>query len=106
VAVAPPPRPPFHREAEPASEVWAETALRDALQQIQRGDLDGAKATLAEVHRRMPGTTLAREAAKGSVAVYNAERIRNAGESERERLRAEAHRNLGSSMWGVLFAAS
>jgi hypothetical protein len=100
---APPPRPPFHREPEPALEAWGATALRQALQQIRDGQLDAAKETLAEVGARLPGSTLAREAAKGKVAVYSAQRMAEAEGRERERLRAEAERNLGRSMWGVLF---
>ena len=100
---APRPKPPFHREPEPALEAWGATALRQALQQIQGGQLDAAKGTLAEVGARLPGTTLAREAAKGTVAVYSAERMAQADGRERERLRLEAERNLGQTMWGVLF---
>ena len=100
---APRPNPPFHREPEPALEAWGATALRQALQQIRDGQLDEAKSTLAEVGARMPGSTLAREAAKGTVAVYSAQRMADAQGSERDRLRAEAARNLGQTMWGVLF---
>jgi hypothetical protein len=102
-AVAPRPRPPFSREPEPALETWGAEALRKALRQIREGDLAAAKSTLAEIHARLPGSTLAREAAKGTVAVYNADRIAAADGSERERLRKEAERNLGQSMWGDLF---
>lgn len=100
---APPPKPPFHREERPALETWGEQALRDALEQIRRGDLDRAKTTLAEVHARLPGSTLAREASKGTVAIYSAKRIQDVEGAERDRRREEAERNLGHSMWGVLF---
>ncbi len=53
----------------------------------------------------MPGTTLAREATKGSVAVYNAERIRPRPTPSASASAPRPHRNLQASMWGVLFAS-
>ena len=63
------------------------------------------KDTLARVKARVPEGLLAREAARGAVAVYNAERIRRASGRERDRLLEEAHRNLSASMWGSLFTS-
>lgn len=95
--------PPASRAPDPALEAWGAVALRRALQQIEDGQLDEARTTLAEIGARLPDSALAREAAKGAVAVYSARRIAEAQGREQELLREQAERNLGRSMWGVLF---
>ena len=87
-------------------EAWGRQALDLALSQIQGARFDAARSTLAEVRRRLPDSTQAREASKGDIALYNAKRILTAPtEEERERFLARARRDLGNSMWGVLFSS-
>ncbi|MFV1958934.1 MAG: hypothetical protein ACC662_05925 [Planctomycetota bacterium] len=89
---------------EPTTRAWAQQALRQALEEIRRGEFEAAKRTLAEIDARLPGSPLAREAGKGAVAIYNAERIATAQGRERERFRESARQNLGATMWGPLFS--
>ena len=113
VAMAAPEEPDVASDAEPtaatapasyAGESPAQ-ALRRAADQIRSGDLDGAKATLADVLTRATDDDTRREAQKGGVAVYNAERIRDArGDRERDRILEEARQNLRGSLWGALFS--
>lgn len=84
-------------------ESWGRETLERALQQIQIGDYDGARTTLAEIRRRLPDSALAREAAKGNVAIYNHKKAQTASGVERDRVLARAQRDLGDTMWGVLF---
>ena len=87
-------------------EAWGRDALARALGQIEGARYDAARATLREIEARMPDTTLAREASKGSIALYNAKRIQTAAsEAERDRFLHRARRDLGSSMWGGLFSS-
>ena len=92
--------------AAPAVETdWGKQALDLALRQIQGARYDAARATLAEIQARYPDSSYAREASKGSVALYNAKRIKTAdSDAERARYRNRARRDLGTSMWGRLFS--
>ncbi len=92
--------------AAPASAraTWADEQLALALRQIRLGDYDAARSTLDGVRTRLPESTHAREASKGYVALYNARRIQGAASGdERMRYLSRANRDLGSSMWSVLF---
>jgi hypothetical protein len=92
--------------AAPAVKDWGRQALERAYQQIEGARYDAARHTLAEVQSRYPDTSLAREASKGSIALYNAKRIRTAdSESEKERYRSRARRDLATSMWSSLFSS-
>ncbi|MDJ0975813.1 MAG: hypothetical protein QNJ98_15230 [Planctomycetota bacterium] len=91
--------------ANAGTEAWGRETLDRALQQIQIGDYDGARRTLAEIGQRMPGSAIAREAAKGNVAIYNHKKARSASGVERDRVMARAQRDLGRTMWGVLFTS-
>jgi hypothetical protein len=94
---------PVHERA--GDEAWAREALRTALAQIREGNFDEARRTLAEVSRAVPQSSLAREADKGTVAIYNARRIQGAQAEERSRLIERARKDLGGSMWGELFSS-
>ena len=84
---------------------WGRAALDRAYAQIEGARYDAARETLAQIKQRYPDSSYAREASKGSVALYNAKRIRTASsEAEKERYRARAKRDLGTSMWGRLFS--
>jgi hypothetical protein len=82
---------------------WAAGQLERARGQIASGDYGSARAALAEIRRRLPGTESAREAARGGVAIYNHRRIEAASEAERPSLRERALRDLGTTMWATLF---
>ncbi len=85
---------------------WGRTKLERARDLIRAGEYTDASQTLSQVRSRMAGTTLAREASKGGVALYNAKRIRLASNgAERNRYLMRARRDLGSSMWGELFGS-
>jgi hypothetical protein len=105
-AVARQPNPPFSQpEREDARLAdWAEEQLDLALLLIERGEYDQARETLEVVKARVPDSVLAREAARGSVAIYNHKRIRSTSGSEQERYKKRAARDLGGSMWGSLFS--
>lgn len=85
-------------------QAWGRETLERALAEIQAGRFGAARETLQAVRDRLPETTIAREASKGGVALYNAKRIRLATNgAERNRYLARARRDFSSSMWGVLF---
>ncbi len=87
-------------------ESWGRDALRDALAKIRSGQFDDAKHTLRAVKSKLPDTDLAREASRGTVAIFNYKKMQNAHDSdERTKWLERAKRDLGSSMWGVLFSA-
>ena len=87
-------------------ESWGRQALREALANIRKGHYDEAKHTLRAVKSKLPDTDLAREASRGTVAIFNYKKMRNAHDSdERSKWQERAQRDLGSSMWGVLFSA-
>ncbi len=89
-----------------ALESWARQALRDALAKIRSGEYDAAKYTLRAVKSKLPDTDLAREAARGTVAIYNYKKVRGAHDkNERSKWLERAKRDLGASMWGELFSA-
>lgn len=101
-APAPAPAPTAGGTAAPG---WAERMLREALEAIRAGRYDAARALLSEVQARAPDSPAARDAAKGSVAIYNLKRIEQAGdESARRQALERARRDLGASFWGDLFA--
>ncbi len=81
-------------------------ALDRALERMKAGDLGAAKTALADVRTSHAGTPLAREAAKGEVAIYNLQQIEAAANgTDRARLRMRALENLRGSMWAALFRA-
>jgi len=94
------------RAAPKSDDVWGREALALALSQIQGERYDAARSTLDAVRARLPDTTIAREASKGDIALYNSKRIRTAtSEAERERFLSRARRDLGKSMWSPLFSS-
>ncbi len=86
-----------------APAAWAAGELERARGQIASADYVSARATLAEIRRRLPGTESAREAARGGVAIYNHRRIAAASGTERDQLLGRAQRDLGKTMWATLF---
>ena len=96
---APEPAPAATRD-----ESWGRQELQRALMQICSGEFDTARDTLARVRETLPDTTVAREASKGGVALYNAKRIRFASSgAERSRFLDRARRDFSNSMWAPLF---
>ncbi len=91
--------------ASPAgSENWGRRELEQALRLIRAGEFDRARVTLTEVRERTSDTRVAREASKGSIALYNAKRIRFATSGgERDRYLTRARRDFNNSMWAPLF---
>ena len=84
---------------------WAADQLQIAFAQIERGEYDRARATLDGVREKATDSVLAREAARGSVALYNHKRIRSSNDvAQQDLYRTRAARDLGDSMWSRLFS--
>lgn len=99
------PVPPFATRPQPGEdrEAWGRASLQRALEQIRAGDHASARSTLDAVKQQMPGTILAREAAKGGIAIYNHKKLRTLTGAARDRHLARAQKDLGATMWGSLF---
>jgi hypothetical protein len=88
----------------PPTDAWAQVSLEEARAAIAARDFARARALLAEVNARLPSSALAREAARGTAALWHAERLAEAAPGEQAALRAQAERNFRTSLWASLFA--
>jgi hypothetical protein len=77
--------------------------LQTAFLEIQSARLDAARVTLAQVIARLPDSDLGLEAARGTVAIYNARRIERADATAKPALVERAREDLRDSRWAVLF---
>ncbi len=103
-APAPDAEPGTVRRTSSRADAWAHEMLQGALEDIRKGRYDRARDDLQRVRRRMPHTAAAREAAKGAIAIHNAERIEAARTTSEQRLYlSRARRDLGNSYWSSLF---
>jgi hypothetical protein len=93
--------------AEPHDATWGQRTLERARTLIASGHFDQAHALLAQVRDHLTDTALAREAGRGTIALYDAKRIRMATSgTERTHFLTRARRDLGRTMWGELFLES
>ncbi len=106
--------PPVASLAEPVPELsselaaeagpWGRERLLAAFAHIRGRRYVAAEEALREVGARLVGTAAAREAQKGSIAIYNAKRMDLAAPgTERERYRERAARDLAGTIWEALF---
>ena len=100
---APTPKAPALPAPGASTEDWAVMALETVHDQIRAGELDAAKATLAAVPARVKEGPLAREVAKGAVAIYRASELARTEGPTSEAIRARARKSLRGSMWMDLF---
>ena len=104
VPAAPVAQPPVSGTSFPPELASAAPQLELALSQIRGKRYDAALHTLSQIQQRAPGTAAAREAAKGTIAVYNAKRIDRAeSEFDRERYVQRARQDLQGTIWSGLF---